>query len=127
VTLSRRFRSVDSNDSGDISFSEFSIWLVHWLGPNLMQKISESVQHMQVSSPDKSTTPPPQVNPSPRVAQATPSTSPYNISRVQFSEKHSSSVSPSLSLKQSANMSVGSGSSQQTFYFGLQVIPAQLG
>jgi hypothetical protein len=126
VIVSRRFRSVDSNDCGDISFAEFSIWLVHQHGPKLMQKISESVQHMQVSSPDKSTTPPPQVTQGPRVAQATPSTSPYNISRVQFSEKHSYSVSPSLSLKNSAITSVGSGSSQQTFYFGLQVIPAQI-
>jgi hypothetical protein len=117
---------VDTNDSGSISFSEFSIWLVHRLGPKLMQKISESVQQMQLSSQDKAVTSPPESIKSSRVAQSTPDSSPYNASRLQYPEKYSSSVSPSPHSNDSTVPFVGNGSSQATFYFGLQVFSPKI-
>jgi hypothetical protein len=114
---------VDSNDSGDISFAEFSIWLVHRLGPQLMQKISESVQHV-MSTHDKVATTPEIANAS-RVSQTTPSVSPstlLGLGQLKFDDQPQSFVSTPPQSKQLADIPVGNDPSQRASYFGLQVI-----
>ncbi len=107
---------MDSNDSGDISFTEFSIWLVHRLGPQLMQKISESVQQV-MSNQDKAAAAPQSTN-SPRISQATSSTSP---------PEHKVDDHPPNFLftpprsEHSADTLGGRDASQTSSYFGLQV------
>jgi hypothetical protein len=112
---------VDSNDSGDISFAEFSIWLVRQLGPKLMQKISESVQHTMTTQ-DKVSTTPESVKAS-RVSQtpqsASPST-PVGPAKLSFAEKSPSFVSTSPQLQDFAS-SHGKGFMPNASYFGLQV------
>ena len=116
-----RFRSVDSNDSGDISFAEFSIWLVHQLGPKLMQKISESVQHTMRTQDKVSTTP--ESMKASRVSQtpqsASPST-PVGPAKLPFAEKSPSFVSTSPQLQDFASAH-GKGFLPSASYFGLQV------
>ena len=116
-----RFRSVDSNDSGDISFAEFSIWLVHQLGPKLMQKISESVQHTMRTQDKVSTTP--ESMKASRVSQtpqsASPST-PVGPAKLPFAEKSPSFVSTSPHLQDFASAH-GKGFLPSASYFGLQV------
>jgi hypothetical protein len=116
-----RFRSVDSNDSGDISFPEFSIWLVHQLGPHLMQKISESVQH-SMRTQDKVLFTPESMKGS-RFSQTPPSVSPstpVGPAKLSFSEKSPSVLSTSPHLKDFA-IAPGKGFSPSASYFGLQV------
>jgi hypothetical protein len=112
---------VDTNDSGDISFEEFSSWLVRQLGPKLMQNISESVQHTMRTQDKVSTTP--ESMKASRVSQtpqsASPST-PVGPAKFSFAEKSPSFVSTSPHL-QDFTSAHGKGFLPNASYFGLQV------
>jgi hypothetical protein len=86
-----------------------------------MQKISESVQEMQFSSPDKAAMSPSESTKSPHVAQSTPELNSNNVNRLQDPDKYSSSISP----LQHSKDATGYGFSRAPFYFGLQVVCTQ--
>jgi hypothetical protein len=116
--MMRRFRAVDSNDSGDISFTEFSIWLVHRLGPHLMQKISDSVQYV-MSTQDKVPATPEITNGS-RVSQVSPIASPaFFLGSGPVRTPPFVSTPPHSN--QLAGTPVGKDSSPTVAYFSLQV------
>jgi Ca2+-binding EF-hand superfamily protein len=116
-----QFRSVDTNDSGNVCFEEFSSWLVRQLGPKLMQNISESVQQTMRTQDKVSTTP--ESMKASRVSQtpqsASPST-PVGPAKFSFAEKSPSFVSTSPHLQDFASAH-GKGFLPNASYFGLQI------
>ena len=109
-----RFRSVDINDSGDISFSEFCVWLIHQLGPRLMQKISESVQSSAQASISS-----PEAFHGTNTSQTTQNGSPSYFQ----AQGKSPSLSPApLRSAAVVNDAVGHEVSPTSSYFALQVI-----
>jgi hypothetical protein len=113
---------VDSNDSGDISFTEFSIWLVHRLGPHLMQKISDSVQYV-MSTQDKVPATP-EITSGSRVSQASPIASPAFLSG-PGPVRTPPFVSTPPHSNQLAGTPGGKHSSPTVAYFSLQVTLTQ--
>jgi hypothetical protein len=104
---------VDINDSGDISFPEFCVWLIHQLGPRLMQKISDSVQSSAqaiVSSPEASK--------GANTWQAVHSASP---SLLQAQDKSPSLSTPPPHSAAVVNAAAGNETSPSSSYFALQV------